>query len=306
MFQFEAGSAVRMTLIEGVGDEVTIFFSVVFVLLILFFAWISTNVSDHNLISVIVVDSRSFQRLLHRLGSLTQRQLNLGPGNPVDQGQEAHENVREEEAPDNTQASDNQENIQSDSELQSAEPAGESEVATTDIEPVVSSETSCEVRDTSVESIDTSNKTHDSEAAVGQQPSQSELRPQTEDQLRQRRVAFFDKLQSSPPTECDPSLVQQNTTTTAPQHITNETKQAEPATHTDHTSHSTLPPSETTSPPSGDSEQSTENVGQGQRTEEVVCLAGHIRIRLKYLDERQRLVQAKPDETIGDFKRYFS
>ena len=31
---------------------------------------------------------------------------------------------------------------------------------------------------------------------------------------------------------------------------------------------------------------------------------GFIRIRIKYLDERQKWVQANPQDTIGDFKRY--
>ena len=32
---------------------------------------------------------------------------------------------------------------------------------------------------------------------------------------------------------------------------------------------------------------------------------GQMRIKIKYLDDRQRQVEAKPTETIGEFKRYY-
>ena len=54
-------------------------------------------------------------------------------------------------------------------------------------------------------------------------------------------------------------------------------------------------PRETT--PAAASDQDTSDIPESER------LDGHIRVRLKYLDERQRLVQARPDSTIEQFKR---
>ena len=44
----------------------------------------------------------------------------------------------------------------------------------------------------------------------------------------------------------------------------------------------------------------------GDTEENQTADEGHIRIRLKYLDDRQRLVQARPQDTVGQFKQYVS
>ena len=53
-----------MTLIEGVGDEVTDFFIIVCVLLIGWLAWCSTNISDQPLIrTVLILQHRTRTRI---------------------------------------------------------------------------------------------------------------------------------------------------------------------------------------------------------------------------------------------------
>ena len=44
-----------------------------------------------------------------------------------------------------------------------------------------------------------------------------------------------------------------------------------------------------------------ESITEGETDEPLQ--SGHIKIRIKYLDDRQKLVQARPEETIGEFKR---
>ena len=58
-----------MTLIEGVGDEVTVFVGLLLILLIVCLAWISTNVPDLGGIRVIILDHTN----LHRLGEIARR-----------------------------------------------------------------------------------------------------------------------------------------------------------------------------------------------------------------------------------------
>ena len=50
-----------MSLIEGVGDEVTVFVGILLLLIIMTLAWVSTGVADRPLVSVVVLDGRTFQ-----------------------------------------------------------------------------------------------------------------------------------------------------------------------------------------------------------------------------------------------------
>ena len=56
-----------MPLIEGVGDEVTIFFAVILLLTLIIVAWFSTYVADRPFVSVVILDRQRFQRFLRRL-----------------------------------------------------------------------------------------------------------------------------------------------------------------------------------------------------------------------------------------------
>ncbi len=64
-------SALNMTLIEGVGDEVTIFLGLILLAVVVVLAWISTSVPDLGSIRVIILDHTNF----HRLGEIARRYL---------------------------------------------------------------------------------------------------------------------------------------------------------------------------------------------------------------------------------------
>ncbi|XP_014232134.1 transmembrane and ubiquitin-like domain-containing protein 2 isoform X1 [Trichogramma pretiosum] len=66
-------STTRMTLIEGVGDEVLDFFIVVGVLLIGWFAWCSTNISDQPIIRTVLILQARTRTRFHALRANQQQ-----------------------------------------------------------------------------------------------------------------------------------------------------------------------------------------------------------------------------------------
>jgi hypothetical protein len=242
-----------MVLIEGVGDEVVVCFGMMLALLILILAWISTNVSDSHLISVIVVDMRNFQRLLQRIGNITQRPLTGAAANNATEQSGNGEDAAESEARD-----------ADDATVPPPEP-DQSSPLLNDIEAELLDSAAAPNPDNPEDSgVDPNDD-------AGIDPASDDyIPPSSDDQLRQRRVAFFNKIHGDAKSE--------------------------------NPSESTCPDTNTNPPREGSTE---ENVEESQ--EESPRLEGHIRIRLKYLDDRKRLVQAKPEDTIAEFKsRHFA
>lgn len=56
-----------MSLIEGIGDEVTNFFVIIFSSIILYFAWRSTNVRDERIPRNLIIIESNRRRLLGRV-----------------------------------------------------------------------------------------------------------------------------------------------------------------------------------------------------------------------------------------------
>lgn len=78
-----------MTLIEGVGDEVTDFFIVVGVLLVGWIAWCSTNISEQPLIrTVLILQHRTRTRIAELRANSSPPRLDTRVRNPVEINQE--------------------------------------------------------------------------------------------------------------------------------------------------------------------------------------------------------------------------
>ncbi|KAK3579707.1 hypothetical protein CHS0354_025742 [Potamilus streckersoni] len=58
-----------MTWIEGVGDEVTIFFSIIIIVLVISLAWLSTGIRDIPLISVIIIELTTRRRWVPQISN---------------------------------------------------------------------------------------------------------------------------------------------------------------------------------------------------------------------------------------------
>ena len=277
-----------MAIIEGVGDEVVACFGFMLVILILILAWVSTNVTDRHLISVIVVDSRSFQRLVHRIAGLTHRQLGqlaAAAGRPVgadagdNNGDDSQNNETdeppEERADDSPEAENIPEQSQEGAEPQSSAPVNEPDDHIdndADVQAMGSINAESLMTEDSVPSAD---QTEHAEGPVGTDPTYTT--PDSEGELRQRRLNFFDKIQGD--NKSDEACAHQSESATCTQsESTPVTEQPQPA-------------------------AADAGAAQSEAEADAQPLEGHIRIRIKYLDERQRLVQAKPEDTVGEFKR---
>ena len=109
-------------------------------------------------------------------------------------------------------------------------------------------------------------------------------------ELRRRRLAFYDKSKNG----------------------ASNTVSQERLSHIPHDS-SPAPPGDSDSnvPADGSSVDQENQSGNRDGTTESVQASSsdsvpgrHMRVKIKYLDDRQRQVEALPDETIGEFKRW--
>lgn len=121
-------------------------------------------------------------------------------------------------------------------------------------------------------------------AATPSSPPESTCDEPDQPVLRQRRLAFFNRDQVESDTRINDA--QSECTLNAKESSDGKNDSSEQA--------------EFQSSPDLSAES---NSTSQENEEEFAPLEGHIRIRLKYLDDRQRWVQAKPEDTIGQFKR---
>ena len=259
-----------MSLIEGVGDEVLLVFGVAFLVLILTIAWISTNVRDVPPISVIVLDRRRWQQLVHRLRITSATIIRI----PLP-GQQA--------PPHSDQGQD---------------------VGVQDVTDIVSEDQS-ETREDESVSV---NPSEDSEAvregSVTEVPVEAQETPPTRD----HEAAGKDRLScisEEVAVDCDN---RDNSKNSSSDEAFTPLVDNRPNERVEQTSEAVSPSQ--TEAGSTDTDFTTDPVSapsdEGPRGAEWEALeeAGYIRIRIKYLDDRQKLVIAKPDTTIGQFKRW--
>lgn len=252
-----------MSLIEGFGDEVTIFLGILLVLFIICLAWISTNIRDIPFFSVIIIE------LTHRRNRNTENAnqtevLNSPEANPPNpSSQNNSENGVENTIPQSETTLDNE---------QSSTTADE--VSSVNSQKGVEEET-CENPNTD---INVTQETKSDSTDSSQQLNETEL--------RHRRLNFFQSKNesstiSNPQTVADSlNLNQEPSVQGSPVQSPviepiNRQQESVPLSAENETVHSRETDSET----------------------------GLITVRLKYLNETQRNVTAAPNVTIGQFRR---
>ena len=297
-----------MSWIEGVGDEVTLTVAVIAVLVIVVVAWLSTGIRDIPFIRVVVVQ-------------LTRRRHQPRTDAAVERI-EAELLVRE---PDNVLEVDNSNDNEAEQVAQNE--SSENSLDSTGNEVSVGDSASAnalETKETNVEEkTDCENNEADENTAL---ENEEDISPVTVEnlsasELRQRRVEFFkDPTQSSSRTDSGINNADQcvenkanDSKETGEKLGTSNEKAKESETETNKSLKSKrlsdlasnllneeLENSRKEQTGSRNSQSETsrnenQSTGTGSETE--------IRVRLKYLNDTQRLVTASPSETIGNFRR---
>lgn len=256
-----------MSLIEGFGDEVTIFLVIVLILLIVCLAWISTNIRDIPFFSVIIIE------LTHR------------------RNRDA-ENANQTEVPSSTEVTPSNSDNQTSSEIEAQSNLDGSDVRATETSPVTPcpSEISSEVGQNGQNNETPQEEETDEkfESAQRQLPQESKTdsidlsRDLSESELRQRRLNFFQGNK-------DGATISNAQTLTDSSNSTQRSSPSEPTNIQQETTPDSNPP---------DSVQS-----ESVQTQETDAETGLITVRLKYLNDTQRNVTAAPNVTIGQFRR---
>lgn len=306
-----------MPLIEGIGDEVTIGIGVFILICLVLLAWVSTHTRDIPFVSIIVVElsqRRSLIRRSHPVPSSEDSSLNqTSSGDPSFVGNADPEGgVHESGDSSSTQEcllpvtadSENCVGIPPTDATVTLPDGQHSEILACEITgPIVSQESppgdsnnqanTDGIEDGGVPADNTKETSGVSEAA-------SALPSESSTDLRNRRLAYFDSMISDKDSVQDchqdgklsisPPVLKKSLTTEEDRfenissgssavgtfksknvNVTNRFQQDEDVA------------SESSAPSDGDSQQ--------------------IRVRLKYLNDTQRLVYASPQETIGNFRR---
>ncbi|KAK6182112.1 hypothetical protein SNE40_009870 [Patella caerulea] len=287
-----------MPLIEGLGDEVTIVIGILVVLIVGLLAWFSTHTSDIPFFSVIIVE-------LSQRANRNNRQA-ANPSQNV--GQHVEESVNNEElnANENIVHVDNSagsslgdvvntalDNVNAALGLDTSVLDDDDDDDDDDEEECDETENSGEDEDNFESEIVTSeNLGNESSRQVVSSPCQEANSSETsshtqesqqlaENELRRRRVAFFENSPS------DSATLSQNT--------------REPSKEVNNSTAPEMPDTV----PTASSDVVSDGNSDTQRTLPPVTETDsiQIRVRLKYLNDTQRLVFARPLDTIGFFRR---
>lgn len=277
-----------MSWIEGVGDEVTITLALIAVLCIILVAWISTGIRDIPFIRVVIVQ-------------LTRRR------------QQPAETVESLEADLLVQHPDTTSETEVDNDTSAQPTTQEVPADETKVPPDRTESDSVNVGEAG-----TSDKTEDGniDEARG---SVEDVAPETVEnltatQLRQRRLEFFkdfsagdgrdlvtdqcSESKNSADEKCVKAKLPSNDKSKESEIRTPQQKSLSDLASS--LLSSELENSRKEQAESGDREtQSVPREDQSTETE----TADEIRVRLKYLNDTQRLVKASPSETIGNFRR---
>ena len=263
-----------MPLIEGVGDEVTVFFVIVFLFLILCVAWVSTNIQELPFFSVIVIE---FTRRHNRNSQQNQSESGSSSSN----------------GGESTSSSNSSDNVEPNSSLV--------EEIINDLETPLESETSSDEAGNkdvasslpksteSKENVDTNNSasTITNPEVVPPENDVEDIEedlPASETELRQRRVAFFAKSGGNTESK-NSSEVKRNT---------DNVENTEQKTLSNNLNRTNCESKEINSEKRHEGNEATEEEsGQGDK----------VTIRLKYLNDTQRNVEASLDDTIDQFRR---
>lgn len=253
-----------MSLIEGFGDEVTIFLAILLILFVICLAWISTNIRDIPFFSVIIIE------LTHRRNRNTDNANQTEvPSTP--------ENIPLS-SDNQTNAENGTENVAARSETESAEDRGHSPSTvddglsenSQDIEEEESSENrntdSNVVQESVSDGIDTSIQLNETE-------------------LRRRRLNFFQGNKDS-------GTISNSQTVTDTSNVSQTSSQ------------SSLGQGSVTEPITSQDSVPVSFQNETVQSRETDAETGLITVRLKYLNDTQRNVTAAPNVTIGQFRRY--
>lgn len=252
-----------MSLIEGFGDEVTIFLGILLVLFIICLAWISTNIRDIPFFSVIIIE------LTHRRNRNTENAnqtevLNSPEANPPNpSSQNNSENGVENTIPQSETTLDNEQSSTTADEVSSVNSQNGEEEETcgnpnTDINVT---------QETKSDSTDSSQQLNETE-------------------LRHRRLNFFQSKNESS-TISNPQTVADSLNLNQEPSVQGSPVQS-PVTEPINRQQESVP-------------LSAEN--ETVHSRETDSETGLITVRLKYLNETQRNVTAAPNVTIGQFRR---
>lgn len=270
-----------MTLIEGIGDEVTQFFVLLVIVLIGLIAWRSTSIADQPLIRTVLILER---RTRHRVAvdpPPVQPTTSSTVDSSIDTGQ--LETSRSN--------NDNNEEMDGGTDCQicdkEADNVSSPLVAAASTSHCLSSNRNSEMPETSNGIVNErcsfkASPSRGEENSFGESDSQVDVHsfsPASSDvhsYLRSRRLAFF---QSRQVTLLDSPVVD------------GPVLSASSSTDSDN-----IDTINTTN-----NEQGISFVSSG--TNDDVPAAGSIRIRLKYLNDDQKLVEGRLHEQLGDFKR---
>lgn len=270
-----------MTLIEGVGDEVTHFFVLLIIVLVGLIAWRSTSIADQPLIRTVLILER---RTRHRVAvdpPPVQPTTSPTVDNSIDTGQleisrSSNDNNQEMDGATDCQICDKEaDNVSSP--LMAAASTSHS----------LSSNRNSEMPETSSGIVNErrnfkASPSPGDENSFGESDSHVDVHSFTPAAnansylLRSRRLAFFQSRQVTlldSPVVDGPLLSASSSTDSDNIDMTNTTN----------------------------NEQGTSVVSSD--TNDDLPVAGSIRIRLKYLNDDQKLVEGRLHEQLGDFKR---
>lgn len=252
-----------MSLIEGFGDEVTIFLGILLVLFIICLAWISTNIRDIPFFSVIIIE------LTHRRNRNTENAnqtevLNSPEANPPNpSSQNNSENGVENTIPQSETTLDNEQSSTTADEVSSVNSQNGEE------------EETCENPNTD---INVTQETKSDSTDSSQQLNETEL--------RHRHLNFFQSKNESS-TISNPQTVADSLNLNQEPSVQGSPVQS-PVTEPINRQQESVP-------------LSAEN--ETVHSRETDSETGLITVRLKYLNETQRNVTAAPNVTIGQFRR---
>ena len=289
LYSVSGKECARMSWIEGVGDEVTITLAVIAVLCIILVAWISTGIRDIPFIRVVIVQLT--RRRQHPTETVESLEADLLVHHP--------DATSEAEVDNDSLAQPTTQEV----------PADEAEVP-----PDRTESDSLNVGEAGTSDQSEDRNTDDSKDSVEEAIAPENVENLTATQLRQRRLEFFKDPSagdgrdlvtgqcSESKNNADEKCVKAKLTSND-KSKESEIRTPQQKSLSDLASSllsSELENSRKEHAESGDRE--TQSVPRENHSTETET-ADEIRVRLKYLNDTQRLVKASPSETIGNFRR---
>lgn len=278
-----------MSYIEGVGDEVTILVTILLAAILIYIAWLSTSVSERPLVRIVVLDRARFQEFLHRFVQRNLHPVQATDSRASEQTAPPDQNVVTENISlEHNESSKSSTTISSETTLR-VSPSDKAQAGT--------GQESSQENDKAATA--TSDVPVDVQMNVNQQTDVAVDREERILEAPQVTQTFLDSFLLSTRSDGSGQSQPADVTGSQPQHILTASVMSDGANNASSTSSSQPETSEMSS-----SDEQRRQSSESTNTEaEELLPEGHIRIRLKYLDERQRLVQARPEDTIGQFKR---